>query len=393
MIARTEILRGLFRPKLDFTRMKENCTVLNLGITPPAGALNVQEYPPEVVGTRIKEIFQGIYQQLKNGTWPSIEIPLQRRDNIVYDDRDNLFFGGLKQKFALDDDYPDFLHILRAAQVASDMVLKDVHGTKRELFYTDVRLFTDQKKSDRAIENLATLLGTRRKCLNYLASPKGVCIGRLRLRDQNDIIDCESLGSGGWGISPMLDQIEILESDAEFILFVEKDAAVIRLTEERFWRQAPCIIITGKGQPDLTTREFTRRLVAELQIPVLGLADSDPYGLDLLLNCAHGSVQTANETPWLAINDMWWLGVRPSDLDTYHVPAQCRLPMTKQDTQRAEYMLREPRVQNNTAVKLELELMLHASQKTEIQSLSSHGFLFLIEYIMQKLQNGDLVHL
>ena len=33
----------------------------------------------------------------------------------------------------------------------------------------------------------------------------------------------------------------------------------------------------------------------------------------------------------LTTPDIKWLGVRPSDLDRFNIPAQCRLPMTEED--------------------------------------------------------------
>jgi len=35
-----------------------------------------------------------------------------------------------------------------------------------------------------------------------------------------------------------------VQSDAEFILLVEKDAAFMRLAEDRFYNKMPCIILT-----------------------------------------------------------------------------------------------------------------------------------------------------
>ncbi len=49
-------------------------------------------------------------------------------------------------------------------------------------------------------------------------------------------------------------QVTELRSDALFILLVEKDAAFMRLAEDRFYNTHPCIIITAKGQPDVATR-------------------------------------------------------------------------------------------------------------------------------------------
>ncbi len=45
-----------------------------------------------------------------------------------------------------------------------------------------------------------------------------------------------------------------MTSDALFILLVEKDAAFMRLAEDRFYNTYPCIILTAKGQPDVATR-------------------------------------------------------------------------------------------------------------------------------------------
>ena len=52
-------------------------------------------------------------------------------------------------------------------------------------------------------------------------------------------------------IPSLVNKISKIRSDAEFVLVVEKDAAFMRLAEDRFYNQYPCIIITGKGQPDV----------------------------------------------------------------------------------------------------------------------------------------------
>lgn len=82
-------------------------------------------------------------------------------------------------------------------------------------------------------------------------------------------------------------QVTDIMSDAKFILLVEKDAAFMRLAEDRFYNTYPCIILTAKGQPDVATRLFLRKLRAALRIPVLALVDSDPYGLKILSAPAH----------------------------------------------------------------------------------------------------------
>ena len=52
----------------------------------------------------------------------------------------------------------------------------------------------------------------------------------------------------------MLLQVDSIQSNALFILLVEKDAAFMRLAEDRFYNTYPCIIMTAKGQPDVASR-------------------------------------------------------------------------------------------------------------------------------------------
>lgn len=48
---------------------------------------------------------------------------------------------------------------------------------------------------------------------------------------------------------PALCVRSLRRSDADFILLVEKEAAYMRMAEDRFYQKYPCIVITAKGQP------------------------------------------------------------------------------------------------------------------------------------------------
>lgn len=82
----------------------------------------------------------------------------------------------------------------------------------------------------------------------------GVVVGRLAFREDGDAIDCRRMGVGGKAIPPNVDRVSDIRSDALFILLVEKDAAFMRLAEDRFYNAHPCIIMTAKGQPDVASR-------------------------------------------------------------------------------------------------------------------------------------------
>ncbi|XP_026412029.1 DNA topoisomerase 6 subunit A-like [Papaver somniferum] len=278
----------------------------------------------------------------------------------------------------------------RILQLIHQLCLKKIHVTKRDLFYTDVKLFQDQNQSDAVLDDVSCLLGCTRSSLNVVASEKGVVVGRIIFSDNGDMIDCTKMGMGGKAIPPNIDRVGDMESDALFILLVEKDAAYMRLAEDRFYNRFPCIIVTAKGQPDVATRLFLRKMKMELKLPVLALVDSDPYGLKILSVYGCGSKNMSYDSANLTTPDIKWLGVRPSDLDKYKIPEQCRLPMTEQDIKTGKDMLEEDFVKKNTGWVEELTLMVKTKQKAEIQALSTFGFQYLTEvYLPLKLQQQD----
>jgi meiotic recombination protein SPO11 len=112
-------------------------------------------------------------------------------------------------------------------------------------------------------------------------NPEGNPPTRLAQED-GDEIDCTRMGIGGKAIPSNMTKVTHLRSDALFVLLVEKDAAFMRLAEDRFYNKFPCIILTAKGQPDVASRLFLNKLKTELKIPILAVVDADPYGLKIL---------------------------------------------------------------------------------------------------------------
>lgn len=146
----------------------------------------------------------------------------------------------------------------------------------------------------------------------------------------------------------------------------------------------------------------------------------------------------------LTTPDIKWLGVRPSDLDRFNIPEQCRLPMTEEDmktgkrlvgdhylglatsikhsictfdftydtygnskfpsrqgmranlydsdTHWLQLQMEEDFVKANPLWVTELEIMVQSKVKAEIQALSSFGFQYLSQvYLPLKLQEGDWI--
>ncbi len=361
----------------------------------PADTVKVEELNRAQIINRLYEVTDKILEKIYNTGRPTMELPSRSNENIIWDEENDMLLMGkqiMEKQFHSLKSVEDMTRLMRVLDLIHQLIKADTHATKREIFYNDVKLFGDQKDSDKSIEDASTMLYTTRESTHIVASAKGTCVGRLRIRDKNDIIDLEGLGSGGWQISPMLDNIEILESDAEFIMVVEKDAAMIRLAEARFWKKYPCILLTAQGVGNVAVRMFLKRLSKDLSLPVFSLVDSDPYGHYIHSVYLRGSKRLSYESPFLATPNIKLLGVLTKDLDEYNVPEDCRLPMEKVDIKRAKDLLNEEFVKKNHRWEEDLKLALKLEVKAEIQALSSHGFGFLTEkYLPQKLTTGDWI--
>ncbi len=361
----------------------------------PPDTVQIDDLTRKETLERLYKLVDSVIEKIYKTGRPSIELPSRTSSNIIWDEENDLLLLGkqiMEKHFHSLTSVADITRLMRVLEKVNELLVKDLHATKREIFYSDVKLFSEQKNSDKSIEDVASMLYTTRNSTHIVASAKGACIGRLRIRDKTDIIDLEGLGTGGWMISPMLDNIEILESDAEFILVLEKDAAMIRLSEARFWQKYPCIILTAKGAADMATRMFLKRLSKDLNLPIFSLVDSDPYGHYIHSVYLRGSKRLSYESPFLATPNIKLLGVLTRDLDKYKIPNDCRLEMTNQDIKRVKEMLEEDFVKKNKAWETDLKLALKMKIKAEIQALSAHGFEFLTEqYLPEKLSTGDWI--
>jgi len=326
---------------------------------------------------------------------PAFEIPSRSADNIVWDEVRDLLLLGMKtvsRPYHSLASVVDATRTARVMEIAFQLLNAGLHATKRELYYSDVNLFRDQKYSDKIIEDVASMLQTTRDSIHVVAAARGSAMGRVVVRDSGDVIDLTKMGTGGWAITPFLDEVEIVESDAEFILLSEKDAAVMRLAEAKYWNRQPCIVLTGKGSGDMATRAFLKQLVRELEIPAFALVDSDPYGHYIYSVFLRGSKRLSYESPFIATPELKLLGVLSRDLDAYDVPKAVRIPMEPADIKRVKDMLKEPFVASNNEWVQDLELMLKIKEKAEIQAFAARSFEYLTdEYIPTKLETGDWI--
>ncbi|KAJ7680599.1 Spo11/DNA topoisomerase VI subunit A, partial [Mycena polygramma] len=276
-----------------------------------------------------------------------------------------------------------FAQLFRVLDLMHEAVVDDVPATKRDMYYRDVPLFKKQKVVDNLVDDLAATFELERADLNVRATSKGLVCGSglvIHLNSGEKVCVNDTEGT----LIPVGEDIKAftVEEDVEWVLIVEKDAVFQTLCHLRFASHPRLpgrgIIITGKGYPDVATRQLVATLSACLprRVPLLGLVDGDPYGLDILAVYKYGSRAMAHEATKLAAPRVKYLGVFASELARYFrvycfcygVDRDALLPIAKADEKKALAMLRRP---IPAKWKKELSHMLHARRKAEIEVLGS----------------------
>nr|AGT17149.1 meiotic recombination protein [Saccharum hybrid cultivar R570] len=240
--------------------------------------------------------------------------------------------------------------LLRVLLVVQQLLQQNKHCSKRDIYYMYPSIFVEVAVVDRAINDICILFKCSRHNLN--------------------VVDVVSV--------------------AHYILVVEKETVFQRLANDKFCERNRCIVITGRGYPDIPTRRFLRYLVEQLHLPAYCLVDSDPYGFDILATYKFGSLQLAHDANLLRVPDIRWLGVFTSDLEEYCLPDCCLLHLSPEDRRKAEGILARCYLHREAPEwRSELEAMLQKGVKFEIEALSANSISFLSdEYIPQKIKQG-----
>jgi len=386
------VVKWIFEKEQKRAAAKQKVTLLDLNLV---NVSTVEALQPLSVRMEIEKIICDVTESIMRGDGFKFNVPNRKASNQLYVpelDRIVLKDNIKVREFVNVKNARKCAIMLRILSIIYETCCKKIHITKRDLFYQDVKLFTKQNDSDVVLDDVACMIGSTRTSLRVIASEKGVVVGCIQFNESGDEIDCMRQGKSGKAIPAQMNDVTNIRGTARFILLVEKEAAFQRLAEDRFYRQYPCIIMTAKGQPDVASRLFLKKLKTTLNIPVLGLVDADPYGLKILSVYLSGSKNMSYDSASLACSDIKWLGVRPSDLDRLQIPEQCRLKMTEEDVKCGLNLLQEDFIKKNPQWIKELEWMIEHRVKAEIQALSSFDLQYLTKvYLPVKLRDMDWI--
>lgn len=298
------------------------------------------------------------------------------------------------------------------ADFCHELLLSNRTTTIREVYYHFVTHFRNQAECDRTIWDLAAALRVPRSALGLAASPKGWCCGCLELYDKQtgDLMwNGRVLDIHGMAVTMSLLQATVHSQDARCILVIEKEGVYTRLSEDKFFHKYPCILVTGKGFPDIATRLWVQHLQRVLNLPAYGLCDGNPFGISVLNtyqyeqkssvshyavknnsnnNSSHGNRRSRKSTLHLK-----WLGLRPSQLDQLALPPSVFQQQTDLDKKRIESFMSETHEfhqQGNSELRFEeLQNLAENGRKVELEALNWLGMDFLCQWVKNILEQYD----
>lgn len=151
------------------------------------------------------------------------------------------------------------------------------------------------------------------------------------------------------------------------------------------------ILVTGKGFPDLATRALVNTLHKELDIPVVGICDSNPFGISVLAlyYCAGERMGVDGRMKYTV--PMMWIGLRPSTVESLEddLPKDVFQSLTDLDYKRIDSLLDEDNLFLNEERHEEIVKMKESGKKVELEALYWLGSDYMSNWVVGMLREMD----
>lgn len=337
-----------------------------------------QACPRESVIQQIEAIFTAL--AISSPTAPlQLSLTPRRRSSSSFDPSTSTIRRPLSTAAATVVSFPKdawrFACILKILDLLHESLVSGRRATtKRDLFYKHPTLFRTQRVVDGLLDDLAATFSVPRDALGVVASAKGMLYGDVAIGGRHFLTD-----GGGALVPGELDDV-VLGSDVAWVLVVEKEA-VFRSLACGGGREG--VVVTGKGYPDVATREAVRLLAGARTrrgppLRVFVLVDMDPHGVQIAATYRFGSVAMAWENHRLAVQGVEWVGVKSADLEQAVArardgPVEGVARLTLRDRRKAEGMLVKSWMDAVPEWRSELQMMLFLGVKAEIEIVSGVG--------------------
>ncbi len=344
---------------------------------------------------RLMEIAKVWYDQMGGGDIPSMTLPSRTKYNIEYDDASEVWKYGEKESVRDAKTAKSAVHMLKMAYVMwfiKMQLAENRSSTLREMYYISEgwkqAAFHAQNESNYLVEDLEIVTGLQRECFHMRPEEDGASLfGPLRVRENTrrgpKLIHCQDdVGEAGYNIPNNVENVELVDSDASCVIALETGGMFSRLQENGFDEEYDVLLLHLKGQPARASRRMLKRLNEEMGLPVVVFTDGDPWSYRIYASVAYGSIKAAHMSELLATPAAKFIGVKPSDIQRYNLPAD---KLSEQDVAALKAELTDPRF-DTEFWKKEINLQLQMGLKSEQQAFASRGLDFVTkEYLPEML--------
>ena len=333
-----------------------------------------------------------VYDDLNNGRFPQFSIPSRSVSNIVYDKKIRQYILGKAAALRSSRNMSQLRSFTQLAWLAffvNRLVNEGKTSTLRDIYYSSQAFaidFEDQPESDNIIVDLEAILARAREDFHVFPEERSSVFGNLTVEYTVPGYEGKRMNLSdhpdGYLIGPSLSSAELVDTDAELVIAIEKGGLFTRFVEEKVHKKFKAIIVDTAGQAPRSTRYLLKRLNTELGLPVVILADGDVYGEHIAMVIKSGSANAAHLRE-LTVPDAKWLGVWATDIEKYKLPT---IPMTESDIKRIFELQKDPRYQDGNWKK-QLEVFLKLKRKAELEAFSKYGLTNITDiYLPEKLE-------
>lgn len=365
-----------------------------------------EKVSPKQIAERIGKTAESMVKQIDKQQDPEFTTMQRGKSNVVWDENKGYLALGekeIKRTFLNIAHARKFMQTTLIMQKAQEYLSHNKTASIREIYYelkhtikdTKENTFEGQDESDPIIVDLEHSVDTIREKLNLHANPKGTLYGNVTLLDRmhhNDKFNASKLGRGGWSIMSRVEpeEIELIDTDAEYLLVCETEAIFERLIEEGFPKPNKCLLIGTGGQAARGTRRLIHRIHHELDLPVYVFTDGDPYGWYIYSVIKQGSMALAAHSEFMSVPDAKYIGMTIDDVKNYGLENVTE-NMKEGDIKRAKEMMAYPWFQNKEWQD-QLKKALTQKIRIEQQALANKKLDFVAtHYLPEKIRNKEFL--
>ena len=349
----------------------------------------------EAALNQLLSISERWYQQIEEGDLPSISLATRTKRNLAYDEKTEVWkLGDLERNRAAVTE-KSARHILRMAYTIGFLKHQIIHSrssTLREMYYISEgwkkAKFSDQHDSNMLVEDLEILTDMQREHFNLRPEESGASVfGPIAIREQTrrgpKRIHCQDdVGEAGYQIPTTVEQLDLLDHDADFVIAIETGGMYARLIENNFDEKFNAILVHLKGQPARSTRRLLNRIQDRFELPITVFTDGDPWSYRIFASVAYGSIKSAHISNLLATPSAQFIGVQPSDIRDYNLPSDA---LNERDITALKAELSDPRFMTDYWTE-QIHIQLQLNVKSEQQAFASRGLDFVTdEYLPARL--------